>query len=291
MPVDAEALGTIAPTVGEEIVFVGWGDTQVDAGDSGTKRSGTTQVTAEDALSFQVSVDPSLPCVGDSGGPAFAPGDRLTVLGITSHGDTQCASDATFTRVDAVTADFIVPTMAALGQGTVPDGGACMYDEQCAGGGPCVVAPDDANVRYCTSRCNLGEDCPAGMVCTDVGDFASQCRYPLPSPGAIGASCSSDADCVDAPCADNGVCAIACSPVDGTCPAGYACTFTGGIDFSCLAPPPTGGGGGCALAGSPEQGAALLLGGGAVLLVARRRRASRSGSGLAAAETRSSARA
>lgn len=276
-PIDPVPLGGVAPAVGDAVQLVGWGETFIGADDQGTKRSGGATVTKVDELTFTVAPGPSLPCVGDSGGPALlSSGAGQAVVGITSHGDNRCSAEATYTRVDAVMADFIEPAMAALGDGTISGGAPCMYTEQCIGGGAaCVVAPDDPNVRYCSVDCAVDADCAAGMVCVAVEVGGAQCRYTVPSPGALGAACSSDSDCVDAPCGEAGVCAASCSPVDATCPDGFVCTFTGGIDFECLAPPPSVQGSSCA-AGPPAGGAApaavAVLG----IVVARRRRRRRS---------------
>jgi secreted trypsin-like serine protease len=71
-------------------------------------------MTAVDAVSsaeFTVPAAPNpQPCFGDSGGPAFAQGDRLYLVGVASRAaldtDDACAQGAVYTRVD-VHADWI----------------------------------------------------------------------------------------------------------------------------------------------------------------------------------------
>jgi hypothetical protein len=249
-------LATTAPAAGSTVRVVGWGLTGPDAGDAGTKRAGTALVTALTPSTLSVAPDPAQPCLGDSGGAALANVAGTQVLvGITSHGDATCDQSAVFTRVDAETAAFIEPTEASLVDGTVPTGSRCLFPEQCAAGAPaCVVAPDDANVSYCTQSCAANADCPIHMLCVSLGDSGSQCRYPVPTPGAMGAGCATDADCVDTSCSA-GVCAAPCSPLQPTCPVGFSCASSDGIDYHCRLPPLSAAtGSACALSISPANG-------------------------------------
>jgi hypothetical protein len=69
------------------------------------------------------------------------------------------------------------------------------------------------------------------------------CRYPLPSPGAPGWSCTKDTDCeaggacIEDPQSKARVCSIRCDPAQPTCPSGFACESTSAADFYCLASP------------------------------------------------------
>jgi hypothetical protein len=258
LPVTPVPLGSAAPAVGSEVTVVGWGETTGDAGDFGTKRVGTARVTVLDALTFQVAPDPSQPCAGDSGGPALlasgASGAIEAVVGITSQGDIACSMGAKYTRVDAVTADFISPTLAALGQGTASAGERCLYPEQCAAGADaCVTAPDAPALTYCTAGCSVNADCPPGMICASDGN-GSQCRYPVPTPGAFGGGCDVDSDCVVGTCL-GGSCTFRCAPTGGDpCPYGAACEEQGnGIDFFCAALTPSASGSACAVTASPRD--------------------------------------
>jgi hypothetical protein len=239
-PASPVPLGSSAPAVGETVRVVGYGFAAADAAVAGTKRQGTASVSAVADTTFEVTPAPSQPCDGDSGGPALAPSAGAeAVVGVTSHGDGACAQHATCTRVDAFAAGFLAPTMASLADGSAPVGSRCLFPEQCSGGAAaCIAAPDDPNVTYCTASCGSSSDCPAGMQCASAPGGASQCRYPTPTPGALGASCASDSDCVDGTCTAAGVCGVRCVPGATTCPSGFECDdIEGGIDFFCLPAP------------------------------------------------------
>jgi len=244
------ALASSAPDAGATVQLVGWGLTGEDAGDTGQKREGTTTVTAVDPTTFSVASTPSQPCNGDSGGPALlTAGGVQSVVGVTSNGDAACDAGATYTRVDAYLASFLQPTMAAYALGSASTGQTCLFPEQCAGGASdCVVAPDDARLSYCTTACQSDAGCPSGMVCA-AETSGSQCRYPLPTPGTYGASCTTDSNCVEGTCTTTGICALRCVPGGSSCPAGFDCMNTADIDFFCVAPTPPSaqGGGQCAL--------------------------------------------
>jgi hypothetical protein len=276
-PATPVPLGASAPGVGSTVRIVGWGLTGEDAGDMGEKRQGTSTVTAVDATTFGVASTPSQPCAGDSGGPALATaGGVEAVVGVTSHGDVACADGATYTRVDAYLASFLQPTMAAFAPGSAATGVTCLFPEQCAGGASeCIVAPDDASLSYCTSPCQKNTDCPATMACVAVSGAGSQCRYPLPTPGTYGATCTGDTDCVEGQCTTTGVCALPCDPASPTCPADFACTNTADIDFYCIATPPTPAaskGGGCELAPPGRSFAWAAAAALALVATCRRRR-------------------
>ncbi len=252
-------LGASAPTPSSQVQLVGWGVTGADAGDPGQKRQGTSTVTAVDATTFGVASSPSQPCDGDSGGPALSTaGGTTSVAGVTSHGDSACVQGATYTRVDAFAASFLQPTMAMFAPGSAAAGARCFFPEQCAAGASdCLVAPDDPSLTYCTKACQKTPDCPKGMSCVAGSGGASQCQFPVPTPGAYGATCSSDTDCIEGNCtaagSAAGICALRCDPVTPMCPVDFACTNTTGIDYFCIAQPPPAskGGGGCALGPSP----------------------------------------
>lgn len=272
-PVTAVPLGASAPDVAATVRLVGWGLTAMDAGDTGTKRQGAASVTAIAATSFDVGPAPSQPCEGDSGGPALATTNgKEYMVGVTSHGDAACVQGATYERVDAFLATFIQPTITMFAAGSAPPGANCLYPEQCAGGAStCVVASDDSSLSYCTTGCQHDTDCPAAMVCS-----ASQCLYPAPTPGAYGAPCGSDADCLEGECTTTNVCALRCVPSAPACPTGFTCTNTADVDFFCIAPPapPPAKGGGCALVPSGAASLPLVwIVAGALALGTRRRRA------------------
>jgi hypothetical protein len=269
------ALGSAAPMVGATVTIVGWGETAADAGDWGSKRSGTARVTGMSAAAFQVAPAPSQPCDGDSGGAALVTsGGSDALVGITSHGDAQCVAGASYTRVDAVASTFVSPTLAALGPGTAAVGSRCLYPEQCVGGAAaCVAAPDQPGLGYCTRGCSTNGDCPQRMSCV-LTEGGAECRYSVPTPGAFGGACATDTDCFDGLCV-NGACTVRCVPTANTCPSSASCANQdGGIDFYCVPAPTQGtGGGSCSLSDRDRSGGALfLVGASALVAVLRGRR-------------------
>lgn len=236
-PVAPEQMGTVAPRVGSTVGVVGWGESGATTGDYGTKRAGTAMVTAVDPLAFEVGPNPSQPCTGDSGGPAIGSQDGTSVVvGITSHGDPACTSTATYTRVDAVAGDFVSPMLARLGAGTAGTGERCLYPEQCAAGASsCVAAADQPSLAYCTGACSVAADCPTGMLCVEQDLGGSQCRYPVPTPGAFGGHCAVDTDCYEGVCT-GALCTVACNPgAADSCPSDATCQESGsGIAFYCV---------------------------------------------------------
>ena len=223
---------------------------------------------------------PSQPCEGDSGGPAFVTsGGVESIVGIVSHGDAECVGGAVFTRVDAYASDFILPTIAAYADGTGSAGQPCVFPARCVGGAAaCVTAPDDANVTYCTEGCSENADCPAGMVCVSEGNAGFQCRYLTPTPGALGASCTSDASCVDGVCDPAGTCSLTCAPGVVACPGSLECDDIGppgNPEFYCVAVPLTVTGGACAVSASSGGSAAVTLAAVVAAALAGRRRVRR----------------
>lgn len=87
--------------IGLEIRLIGFGATGPEATQSLRKRSGTTAITSYTNDDFRFRPSPSQTCVGDSGGPAVARiGDHEAVIGITSSGDSNCATYGRDMRID-----------------------------------------------------------------------------------------------------------------------------------------------------------------------------------------------
>jgi hypothetical protein len=266
-----------APLASTSVSVVGYGETAFQSNDFGTKRRGAAMVSVVDATTFEVAPAPSQPCEGDSGGPAFATVNGAdTMVGIVSHGDGQCAAHAFYTRVDTYRA-FIDGAIAAFGEGTARVGSRCLFAERCAGGAAmCVTPPDSVDARYCSAPCSLNADCPAPMICASVGRGETQCRYIVPTPGALGSACARDIDCVDGECTIDGICALRCVPGETACPAAFVCSNTSGVNFFCVAEDtPHVAGGSCAAAParSPTIASIVTALGIALALAIRARRA------------------
>jgi hypothetical protein len=101
------ARATSAP-VGASLHIVGYGVTSpADESTDRPRRSGQVKVDSVTDKELHVLANPSLPCGGDSGGPAFDSDGKLA--GIVSGGDAACASYAVLERVDAYASFFDSP--------------------------------------------------------------------------------------------------------------------------------------------------------------------------------------
>ncbi|MEO8841101.1 MAG: trypsin-like serine protease [Kofleriaceae bacterium] len=254
-----------ASLIGATIHAVGFGSTTSTATDGGTKRIGTAQVSDVQPTEVTAVPSPAQPCHGDSGGPMLLIDG--TIAAVVSRGDSTCSDHAIYARIDAAMTDFVAPYLAATAPGTAATGDACLYTEQCASG-PCLVTADDPDLYFCSQPCKHDSDCPAKLTCAPDG-----CRYPVPSPGALGSPCTSDAACTSAVCRQM-VCTISCLNNAGACPADYDCGPSGSaLELDCFATPPVDGCAGCATGGGAPVGLVIV-----VLGFARARRSGRSSS-------------
>jgi secreted trypsin-like serine protease len=95
--------------VGANVRLVGFGLTSPGQPRDGRKRMGTARISAASDTELEFTAAPSLPCLGDSGGPILA-GDQ--VIGVISTGDPDCVNHARAMRVDAYAHSFIAPRLA-----------------------------------------------------------------------------------------------------------------------------------------------------------------------------------
>lgn len=250
----AIAAGDLA--VGATVDAVGFGTTSSTATDGGTKRTGTAMISAVQPAELTAMPSPAQPCHGDSGGPMLVAG---AIVAVASRGDSGCSDHAIYARIDAAQQRLVAPYLAATAPGTAATGAACLYDGECAHGA-CLVTNDDPSLYFCTQPCSHDGDCPASMTCAADG-----CRYPVPSPGALGSPCTGDATCTTGMCRQM-VCTRSC--LNEACPAGYACSGSG-LELACFAQP-EGGCGGCTTGGGAPVGLVIM-----VLGCARARRTGR----------------
>jgi len=246
------AIGEAPPV---SVRVVGYGMTAAGAEDDVRKREGrarTDEVTPQHVL---LGADPSLACNGDSGGPVLVavPGGEA-LAAVISRGDAACTERFRATRVDAHLESFLRPALDAWAPGSRAAGEACLYDAHCESG-RCAETLDDPTLRFCASPCAADAECAAPLACQEA-----LCRHPVPSPGALGATCAEHDDCARGDCVDElGICSTRCVGGRGDCPDGYGCEHLGGIDFYCVPEPPPEG---CACAARPGPTglpAALLL--------------------------------
>lgn len=241
-PIDGSLIGTTFSAVG-------FGTTGA-AADSGVKRIGTARISAVALDELTAMPDPAQPCRGDSGGPMLIAPDA--VVAVVSHGDAACADHVIYARIDVARASLVDPYVAATAPGTAHTGDACFYEGHCAEG-PCLQTDDDALLYFCSRTCSRNSDCPTGMECAADG-----CRYPQPSPGALGSSCIADPACTTGTCRDD-VCTVSCLGSPDACPAEYECRGAG-LSQYCFAVPPTGCAGCSTEGGAPTWFVVLWLG-------------------------------
>lgn len=229
-----------AAEVGGDVRVVGFGQTAAAADDAGTRRQGITKLSAITPMEIELAGGASQPCSYDSGGPAFTTVAGIEVLtGVTSRGDSACMEYSKEIRVDAY-AGFINDYLSKARPGARAIGERCLYDGHCASGS-CLSAVDEPRIRYCSSACASDAEC-GGLKCV-AGGSGKRCEKPRPTPGAPGADCRVDGDCLDAECRagrDGAMfCARACSPLNTACTNGLVCTVVDEIRYICApAPPP-----------------------------------------------------
>lgn len=260
-----------------QLRIVGFGTVNETDETPALRRTGFGRITTVREFTFDYVGDPSQACLGDSGGPNFmANGDGIEELvGITSSGDQACVAGGTDARIDGLVQSFILPFIAASTPGSAAAGELCFGDDTCAVG-TCYF-PNDAPTRgYCSTSCTDVGECASTLRCED-----GQCLYPLPSPGAIGASCADDVACESRLCrsaadaAGELRCTSYCAAGIESCPEGNTCRDIAGQQgvYGCFPPAPAAEG--CSVApGGLERGAKGVLCLLAVLFfaVTRRRR-------------------
>lgn len=175
-------------------------------------------------------------CQGDSGGPSFATvQNALTVVGVTSFGDVNCAKFGASTRIDAEL-DFLAAH--------VPNLVGCLQNADCGTGSLCFN-----HVCYLgpSERTGLGQTCAAASDCASL-------------------ECAESSQ-------DGKRCSLTCSVgADGACPAGFDCLPSTTSDVGACWPSESAGCCETGVAGGAGGPAAMLLGVGVLAVVARRRR-------------------
>jgi hypothetical protein len=207
-------------------------------------------------------------CEGDSGGPAFATIDGVRKqVAVNSVGAQGCAIASALMRTDAGKAFLLANAPEAF----------CVADSACNASCGQDGLPTDPDCHSCSGN----DDCDSGQVCGHQGT----CIPGPGTPGGVGSTCTSGADCDSGVCGQVGnemKCTNSCDPGASTCPDGFDCLATSGTEGACW---PSAGGGGdddtgpCSVAigrrGADGAGGslALLVLVGGVVAVRRRRRA------------------
>ena len=212
---------------GTSLRIVGFGRGQGSGAIAGSKMQGTTLVTAVFPSSFTARPGPAQACEGDSGGPAFLLVDgQERLVGVTSAGDAACEVSASYTRIDPYV-PFIQRYVEAAAR-TEEVGSRCYHATNCVSGARCAAATDDARISYCTKECAVSGECPPGMQCEGPATAAT-CRFPTPTPGALGSPCTSTDDCESSLCSQTredhaSFCTLRCfRDNQPPCASGFSC--------------------------------------------------------------------
>jgi len=94
--------------VGDDVLFVGFGSTDMAELPSSRRQEVSARVDVLRETEFEYAQDEGGPCFGDSGGPALAPAadGEEQIVGITSYGEGGCRARGTSARA-AVAKEFL----------------------------------------------------------------------------------------------------------------------------------------------------------------------------------------
>lgn len=167
---------TTPPELDDRVTLAGFGATTAGAAPDGLKRRGIGKVAELRAGVVAVSPDPSVSCVGDSGGPLFDEAGSL--VGVASSGDTGCSETSVYALIAPTVEGFIDPILEM---------------------GPAERPPSSES---CDGACTLDSDCPMGMVCVPGPEGPDlRCALPGQEAGVFTQACADDGSCRTGLCA------------------------------------------------------------------------------------------
>jgi hypothetical protein len=250
--------------VGQVVRLVGFGITALGQ-TAAAKVQGTAKLAeiGDFLVTMADDTDVAHVCEGDSGGAAYMTVDGTEYLvGILKAADPDCVRpDSLLARVDLLLGTLIDPYLDRYSDGGATLGERCYWDAQCTTG-HCLPVTDLEGFSFCTQDCTPADGCPEPMLCSTPENL---CRFPLPSPGALGTGCRFATDCQSGRCMrETGTeaffCSDACLPIDWPCSDGFDCRQTDNPDemgcFTAVAEQPHHG---CALTPAPGATAFGLL--------------------------------
>ncbi len=167
---------TTPPGLDDRVTLAGFGATTAGAVPDGLKRKGIGKVAELRAGVVAVSPDPSVSCVGDSGGPLF--NEAGSLVGVASSGDTGCSETSVYALIAPTVEGFIDPILEM---------------------GPADRPPSSES---CGGVCILDSDCPIDLVCVpgpEGPDF--RCALPGQEAGVFTQACADDGSCQTGLCA------------------------------------------------------------------------------------------
>lgn len=216
-PIALSRVPIVSADVGSTVRMVGFGESAVNVGDLGVKRSGTASIAALEGSVVRLTPSPSISCNGDSGGPVFARrGDTDVAIAITRSGDEGCIAFSRAVDVQPYLDGFIDPFVADAAKS--PND---RFDAQ-------------PSSDYCNTACKVDGDCPTGMLCL-FDRTISRCGYAKLRSVRFGSECRSDAECPGSRCGAFGSgedqqcrCAATCPPYVAPVAEESGCGWTGG---------------------------------------------------------------
>lgn len=176
VPEPLPAASSATPQAGTGVELVGFGVTSAGAVPDGAKRVGLGRIAEAFADTVVVSPEPSVSCVGDSGGPLFTDSGQL--VGVASSGDTGCSETSVYSLIGPAMAAFIEPVLDA---------------------GP---TERPSALSSCGQVCGSDQACPAGFVCVAApADSVFRCAWPGQEAGELTGECTTDSGCASGLCA------------------------------------------------------------------------------------------
>jgi hypothetical protein len=174
---------------GQAVHHIGYGRGSWPNGAFGALRSRDGVIASVHPLTLRYEDGPDGPCQGDSGGPDIEDGE---VIGVMSQSDAQCREWVKSTRVSALYASFIAPTVfgtpatpvscAQCQQAATQPGASCsaarlrcVLDEECA---PVLACIETCGTTECRAECIAASESafepPAACLCQ--GACTTECR-------------------------------------------------------------------------------------------------------------------
>ena len=170
------AADSTPPKPGTGVTLAGFGATSAGSAPDGLKRLGAGLLDELRPGVASVAPDPSVSCVGDSGGPLFS--ETGALIGVASSGDTGCSEISVYSLIAPTIEGFIDPALA-MGPSERPSG-----------------------LDSCGAGCTIDGDCPVGFVCVpDAKGVEFQCSLPGQEAGTLGQECHDDSACGEGFCA------------------------------------------------------------------------------------------
>jgi len=214
------------PTISGCATFVGFGETQDDLEDYGSRKKVVTPLISVEKNFLTAGTAEKTSCRGDSGGPVYMYYADSPVQVAVNGGHRGCFASVERLRVDRYVTDFIYPFVDRYGA-------TCGADDNCETSCPRTPDPDCDPCAWTGDPDDCEEDCPHRDWDCDIGSM-------------LGDACEDSGDCEEhgrcVPAADDETftyCSRPCIPgLENECPQGMLCD-TSGTEDECVYVPPS----------------------------------------------------